>query len=187
MRQALVILAAYGALASYLAAAEPSSRHTAIDTREAMVSGINSAAVAIWDISSEARGEEGELDPSRMTDDSWSQLRDEAQALESWARMMAEADTIHAAGPDLASREVPAGVASRAEIQAMIDANPEVFRASARDLAERANLLVAAAGARDAVAAGHRAAEIDVPCQGCHTRYWYKQDKPQVEEQRPRA
>jgi hypothetical protein len=182
MRKALAILAVYGALASYLAAAEPVARHTVIDTREAMVAGINSAAVAIWDISSEARGEEGELDPTRMTDDSWSQLRDEAQSLESWARMMAEADTIHAAGPDLASCEVSEGVASRAEIQAMIDARPEMFRASARDLAERAGLLVAAARARDAAAAGHRAAEIDVPCQGCHTRYWYNQNPPQVEK-----
>lgn len=184
MRPALSILVAFTALAA-CQTASPSAQQATIDTREAMVAGINSAAVAIWDIAHEAQGEEGELDPARMTDDAWLRLVDEALALQAWSRAMAEADVIHAAGPDLAGREVPEGVASRAEIQAMIDANPAGFRAQARDLAERAGRLAAAARSRDFAAAGHRAAEIDVPCQGCHTRYWYKQETQEVRDTRP--
>ena len=186
MRRALFSIVPLAALAA-CQPAEPPAQRSVIDTREAMVAGINSAAVAIWEIANDAQGESGELDSARMSEDDWLQLRDEAQALERWSRMMADADVIHAAGPDTASREVPAGVASRAEIQAMIDADPALFREKARDLAERARLLADAARARDPAAAGHRAAEIDVPCQGCHTRYWYKQDSQQVEEPRPRA
>ena len=158
-----------------------------IDTREAMVAGVNPAAVAIWDITNEAMDEDGELDPARMDDEAWARLREAAQMLEAYSRAMAEAEVIRAAGPDLVGSEVPEGVASRAEIQAMIDADPEGFRAEARDLAERARLLVEAARARDVAAAGHRAAEIDVPCQGCHTRYWYKQETQEIDEGRPRG
>jgi hypothetical protein len=53
---------AFGALAS-CQNVEPPAQGSVIDTREAMVSGINSAAVAIWDIAHEAQGESDELDP----------------------------------------------------------------------------------------------------------------------------
>jgi len=181
----LAIVASAGSLAACLSSTELQAQLGVIETRETMVAGINSAAVAIWDIYHEAQDEDGELDPVRMTDDKWEQLRDEAKELQTWSGMMAEADVIHASGPDVPSGQVPEGAASRAEIQAMIDANPDLFREKARDLSERAGLLLAAARARDAAAAGHRAAEIDVPCQGCHTRYWYKQGSQQVQDRRP--
>lgn len=186
MRHPLAILAALGALASCQTVGPP-ARGREIDTRVAMVAGVNPAAVAIWDITNEAMDEDGEIDPMRMDDEAWARLREAAELLEDWSRRMAEAEAIRAAGPDLVGGEVPEGVASRAEIQAMIDADPAGFRAEARDLAERARLLVAAARARDLAATGHRAGEIDAPCQGCHTRYWYKQETPEVEEGRPRA
>jgi len=186
MRKTLTILAAFGALASCQTAVPP-TRDQVIDTRVAMVAGVNPAAVAIWDITNEAMDEDGELDPARMNDEAWARLREHAEMLEVWSRKMADAVVIRAAGPDLVGGEVPEGVASRAEIQAMIDADPEGFRAEARDQAERARLLVEAVRARDVAAAGHRAAEIDVPCQGCHTRYWYKQETPEIDDRRPRA
>ena len=182
--QTLALVASAGTLASCLTSTELNAQLGVIETRDAMVQGINSAAVAIWDITQAAPAEDGELDPAYMTGERWEQLRDEARELQAWSQMMAEADVIHASGPNVTG-EPPPGVASRAEVQAMIDANPDLFRASARDLSERASLLVAAAQARDPVAAGHRAAEIDVPCQGCHTRYWYKQGSQQVEDRRP--
>jgi cytochrome c556 len=122
-----------------------------------------------------------------MDDDAWRRLREAAQKLEASSRQMADAGVIRAGGPNLVDGEVPEGAASRAEIQAMIDADPDGFRAEARDLAERARLLVDATRARDVAAAGHRAAEIDAPCQSCHTRYWYKQDPQAPEEGRPSA
>jgi hypothetical protein len=183
MRRNLLSILPFAALAA-CQPAEPAARQSVIDSREAMVAGINAAAVAIWDIAQDAQGESGELDPAQMSDEDWLRLADEARSLEEWARLMAEADAIHAAGPDLTHGPVP-GVASRAEIQAMIDADPELFREKARDLKERAGLLAEAARTRDAAAAGHRAAEIDVPCQGCHSRYWYKQESQRIEERRP--
>ena len=109
MPHALALLATFGALAA-CQPAEPPAQRSVIDTREAMVAGINSAAVAIWEIANDAQGESGELDPALMSDEDWLQLGDEAQSLATWSRLMAEADVIHAAGPDLVGREVPEGV-----------------------------------------------------------------------------
>lgn len=184
MRQALAILAALGLLAS-CRTAEPPVRGQVVDTREAMVAGINPAALAIWDITNEDRDDAGELDPALMDDEAWARLREAAQMLEVYSRAMAEAEVIRASGPDLVGGELPEGVASRAEIQAMIDADPAGFRAEARDLAKRARRLGEAARARNVAAVGRGAAEIDVPCQGCHTRYWYLQETQEVDEVRP--
>jgi hypothetical protein len=174
VRAFLLVLPA-AAFALCLVAAEVPAHPRSIDTRHAMVAGINAAAVAIWDITNAASGDDGELDPTRMDDEAWARLREHAETLEIWSHQMATADVITAAGPDLVDGQVPEGAASREEIQAMIDRDPAGFRAQSADLAERARLLMQAARDRDPVAAGHRAAEIDAPCQSCHTRYWYKQ------------
>jgi hypothetical protein len=186
MRQAPALLTVLGALAS-CQTAQPPAHASLVDTREAMVARVNPAVAVIWDITNEALGEGGELDPALMDDAAWTRLREAAQKLEAASRTMADADVIRAGGPNLVDGKVPEGAASRAEIQAMIDADPAGFRAEARDLAERARLLVDAARGRDGAAAGHRAAEINEPCQSCHTRYWYKQDSPQPGEGRPSA
>lgn len=183
MRKTFLLLV-LGALVACQTVAPP-ARGPMVDTREAMVAGVNPAAVAIWDITNEAMDDTGALDPMRIDAEAWARLREHGEMLEVWSRRMAEAEVIRAAGPDLVGGRVPEGVASRAEIQAMIDADPAGFRAEARDLAERARLLVAAVDARDLAATAHRAGEIDAPCQGCHTRYWYKQESPVLDERRP--
>ena len=173
-RSILLISTAIAALAACQTTAAP-QRHI-VETREARVDGINPAAIAIWEVMNGAAAEGGELDLTRMEDDDWAQLRESARMLEDYSRMLAGADGYVAGGPNLVGSEIPEGVATRAEIQAMIDSDPEGFRAVSRDLAERSRLLLVAAQKRDP-AAGHRAAEIDRPCQSCHNRYWYKQDR----------
>ena len=96
--------------------------------------------------------------------------------LEVYGNRMAGAKAIVAGGPDLVSGEMPPGVASKAQIQAMIDADPEGFRAVAADMAEQGAALAAAARARDAAKTGDLASGIDAACQSCHTRYWYLQE-----------
>ena len=185
-RRAVALAATLGALAA-CQTAEVTVREPVVDTRVAMVAGVNPAVATIWDITNAAMDEGGELDPALMDDGAWTRLREAAQTLEEVSQEMAAARIIRAGGPNLINGEVPAGAASRAEIQAMIDADPDGFRAEARDLAERARLLVDAARARDFAAAGHRAGEIDAPCQSCHTRYWYKQDPQQPDGGRPKG
>ena len=168
----LVAAAALGAFAATAFAREGET----VQTRQAMVDGVNPAALAIWDVTNAAMNDEGGLDPALIGADGWSKLAEAAQMLEVYGKRMAEAKAIVAGGPDLVSGELPPGVASKEQIQAMIDADPDGFRAVSADMAQQAAALAAAAKARDAVAVGDLASGIDGACQSCHTRYWYLQE-----------
>jgi hypothetical protein len=142
-----------------------------------MIDGINPAAVMIWDVTNSAIDEEGALDPTLMTAEDWGTIREAALMLQAESRRMAEAQIFVAGGPEnLGSEDLPPGIASREQIQAMIDADPYGFRAVARDLAEQATALIAAVRQRDTGATSDLAAAIDENCSSCHTRYWYRQD-----------
>jgi hypothetical protein len=173
MTRPTALLAA--ALGLFAAAALANGDGT-LHTREAMVDGVNPAALAIWEVTNAAMDDEGGLDPALIDAKAWGQIEDAARMLETYGRRMAEAQTIVAGGPDLVSGEVPPGVASKAQIQAMIDADPDGFRAVSADMAAQAASLVAAARARDAVVTSDLASGIDGACQACHTRYWFLQE-----------
>lgn len=150
-----------------------------VQTRQAMVDGVNPAALAIWDVTNAAMNDEGGLDPALIDADGWGKLAEAAQMLEVFGKRMAEAATITAGGPDLVGGELPPGVASKEQIQAMIDADPAGFRAVSAEMAEQAAALATAARARDVAAVGDLSSGIDGACQACHTRYWYLQPPAQ--------
>ena len=150
----------------------------ALQTRQTMVDEINPAALAIWDVTNAAMNDEGGLDPALISEDDWGKLAESGQALDTVGRRMAAARTIVAAGPNLVAGAVPPGAASREQIQAMIDADPDGFRAVAVEMAKQGAALAAAAKARDAAAVGDLSTGLDGACSSCHTRYWYLQEPP---------
>ena len=168
-------LLAAGALGLFAATAFAQAGET-VQTRQAMVDGVNPAALAIWDVTNAAVNDEGEPDSALIDAEGWGRVAEAAQMLEVYGKRMAEAKGIVAGGPDLVSGELPAGVTSREQIQAMIDADPAGFRMVAADMALQAAALAAAAKARDAATVGDLASGIDGACQACHTRYWYLQE-----------
>ena len=169
----LSLAVATAALAIFAAGAWAQPGGAPLDVRQAMSDGVNPAALAIWDVSNAAMDDDGALDPALLTPRDWATIEEAAQVLEAHSRRMAEAAVIVAGGPELVAGELPPGVASKEEIQAMIDADPDGFRAVAGDMADQAAALLAAARNRDAGAAGDLAFGIDGACQSCHVRYWY--------------
>ena len=165
---AIVLTCAIGAAAF---AAEPSGE--AVDVRSNMVEGVNPAALAIWDIGNAATDDSAALDPARIDAAAWAKLREAAQSLGTYAHRLAAAGAIRASGPDLVDGKLPEGVSSRAQIQAMIDANPAGFRASAAAMEEQAKALAAAAAKNDLKVTGELIGSFDQACQGCHEDYWY--------------
>jgi hypothetical protein len=141
-----------------------------VDTHAAMVQWINPAALTIWDVSNQAMGETGGLDPALMDDAAWSKLLSAGQLLELHSRHMAEAQVLRVG----AHNDAIDGFANRAEIQAMIDADPDGFRDTSHDMAEHAKELVAAARARNIRESGSLADGLSDRCQACHSRYWEK-------------
>lgn len=145
----------------------------AVNVRANMVEGVNPAALAIWDVGNAALNDQNGLDPAQMNDAAWTKLRENAETMSTYAHRLATAKVIQAAGPDLVGGKVPEGVASREQIQAMIDASPGGFRAMAAKLESDANRLAKAARTRDIKTAGEVVFTFDSSCQSCHTNYWY--------------
>ena len=141
-----------------------------VDTHEAMVRWVNPASLAIWDVTTGAMADTGGLDPTLMNAPAWAKLEAAARTLETHSQHMAQAHTLQVG----AHNDNLEGFATRAEIQVMIDANPNGFRALSRQMAEHAGELVQAAIARDHRAAGALAESLSEQCSGCHTRYWEK-------------
>jgi hypothetical protein len=142
----------------------------AVDTHEAMVRWVNPASLAIWDVSNKAMGETGGLDPTLMDNAAWSKLQGAAQLLELHARQLADAQSLRVG----AHNDDVEGFATKAEIQAMIDADPNGFRRLAQDMAEHAKELTAAAKGRNIEQSGGLAESLNERCQACHSRYWEK-------------
>jgi cytochrome c556 len=168
---ATVLLGGTTVAACQTVAAEPAP--AAVDVRGNMVEGVNPAALAIWDVGNAAIDDSGGLDPAQMDATAWAKVREGAQSLGTYAHRLATAKVIRASGPDLVDGKVPVGVASKAQIQAMIDANPAGFRASAAAMEQQAKALAAAASKRDLKTAGDLISHVDQACQSCHQNYWY--------------
>ena len=169
---AIAAISAAAAVAACQTVPTASTDETVL-VRANMIEGVNPAALAIWDVGNAAINDENGLDPAQMNDAAWAKLQDNAEALKTYAHRLATAGVLRASGPDLVGGKLPEGVASKEQIQAMIDANPAGFRASAADLERYADGIAKAAKTRDIKTAGELVFSFDETCQSCHERYWY--------------
>lgn len=147
------------------------------DVRQSMIDTVNPVTLAIWDVGNNAMSEDGtlSLDPALMDEDAWMRLTEAAYQLGEESHRMAVAERYVASGPNIVDGEVPEGVSSREEIQAMIDGDPEGFQAFSQSMADMAAQIHDAAEARDAETAGELVFTLDTVCQSCHVKYWYPQ------------
>ena len=145
----------------------------AVDVRQAMIDGVNPAALAIWDVGNNAIDEQGQPDVSKLDVPALARLREAAQTLGTYAQLMAEAPVLKASGPDLVGGRLPEGIASREQIQAAIDADPAGFRAYSKAMGAEADGILSAFQAGDRASVASRVASFDGACQSCHERYWY--------------
>lgn len=170
---AIVATGAVTACQTVPAGNPPQAAGESVNVRANMVEGVNPAALAIWDVGNAAINDDNGLDPAQMNDAAWTKMRDGAESLRTYAHRLATAKVLQASGPDLVGGKVPEGVASREQIQAMIDANPAGFRASAAELERYADGIEKAARAHNIKTAGELVFAFDSNCQSCHERYWY--------------
>lgn len=151
----------------------PTALANGVDVRQVMVEGVNPAALSIWEVANAASTDDGTVSPAQLDAITFARLREAAQALATYARLIAEAPVINASGPDLVGEEVPEGVATREQIQSAIDGSPDGFRAYSRAMGAEAEEILAAIAAGDRQAVADRIVAFDGACQGCHERYWY--------------
>jgi hypothetical protein len=180
--------AALSALASgalLLAACSPKPAPTA---NESMSQVMQPEAQTIWDITSRAFNEKGDgLVPSKISTADWIKLARSGRRLRDRARVLAAAQHVVVAtdqerimGQSASHQGVRRtwDAASPEQIQALIDAHPELFARRAQILAEAGDTVLNAANAKDAARLYAVSSNLDEVCDGCHERFWGTDDPP---------
>lgn len=165
---------AAGALALFAATAlaQSGAQSTGpVDVRATMQQQVNTAMLAIWDISNNAMTESGGIDPAQMDEARWTQVAEAADRLAAAGHSMAGSGSFLAAAPD--NMTVGEGEITMVDVQKHLDGDPDGLRQMAAAMAGHAEKIAAAARARDAAATGELIAETDAVCESCHARYWY--------------
>jgi hypothetical protein len=146
-------------------------------------------AQVIWDITSRAFNFKGDgLDPTKITPTDWTLLEQAGQKMKDRGAILANAKHNVVADPGAAimgAYAAPAGdvkktwdAASAKQIQALIDANPQLFAQRAKILSDTGDTLQRAAGARDLQTVYKVSADLDEVCDGCHQKFWGTDEPP---------
>ena len=163
-------LIAATAIFAVIAAAALAQGGPSVEIRGTMQQRVNPAMLAIWDIGNNAMDDEGALDSAQLDDAEWAELEARSRELAGAGSDMAATTNLIVAFPD--NGAVGEGETSMAAVERQLRADPEGFRALAREFAEHAARIAAAARARDAAATGTLIGEMDAVCESCHSRYW---------------
>jgi hypothetical protein len=141
---------------------------------EAMTATLIPRSNLIWELAGNLYDDKGEIDPKRLTDAQWLQLKDAAVAMGASARAMAETPGLKAAPPGVKlQNEGTAGAFGAAEVQKAMDADPKGFSEHALKLVAIADEIAAAAAAHDGKKTDDAGARLTDVCGACHTKFWY--------------
>jgi cytochrome c556 len=166
-----LVLAAAAAVLGACATTGATQDVAPLYVRHEMQVEVNPAIVDVWDVGNNAMNDEGGIDASLLTDESWTKLQQAAGKLAASAERMASAQELVAAAPGNYTTEEYE--VSMGTIQANLDAEPDKFRIEAARFAAMARRLETAAATRDAATASELVAGMDSECAVCHSAFWY--------------
>lgn len=126
------------------------------------------ADTAFW-----AYDDDGNLDSSLLTDEQWATMKASAEVLRDTSRAFAVAETIRVAEDGEELFNEGQGFIASEDVQAIIDAEPDGFKAMMTYLADEAERTLDAIEARDAEALSLSSDNLYAACKTCHTVYWY--------------
>jgi cytochrome c556 len=134
----------------------------------------------IWDLGNQAQDDKGNPDASKLKPADWSRIIQASTQVKQAAETLATAKHVRAAGPgEKLQSEGNPGAFGGKEVQAVIDAKPEAFRAFAHALATSLDPVTAAARTKDAAKLFDSSGAIDQICEDCHVQFWYPNQKNQ--------
>lgn len=140
---------------------------------EAMTQAIIPASNTIWELAGNLWNDAGNIDASRLSPEQWAQLKQAAQAMGDSAAALAGAGKLATAPPGgKILNEGTAGALGAAEVQALIDADPQAFKDAAASLAAMAEELAAASDVKDGAKTDSLSNQLTDVCGACHMRFW---------------
>lgn len=155
-----------------------------VPTFNAVMAGkIDPIADEVWAIGNAAIGEQSEMVPARMTDESWGDLAASAARLRDAAKELGSLDPVVVVKPGqkIADEDVPYGDSAES-VQHNIDADTPGMRARAKALEAHMDQLILAAQSHNAARAGALINELDGVCESCHLDFWFPSQKQAIEE-----
>lgn len=177
MKSSLFVLAG-GLLIASAYAADPAP---APNLHELMKNVVAIQTQVIWDIGNNAQDDKGYTDASKMKPADWAKAAAAAGKVKAAAQKLATAPHVMAAAPGQkidGEGGTPTAFGPK-EVQKAIDANPRVFQAFATQLAGSMDEIITATQAKDAKKFFDVSGRLDQECEGCHTQFWYPDEKGQ--------
>ena len=142
--------------------------------KDIMDSMVDPSADYLFDAVAEIADEHGISQRAPHTDEEWREARRHAvQLLEAPNLLVMPGRKAARPGEQADNPEVEL---QPDQIQALIDADPTLFRTRARTLQEAAQAALQAIDARNPKALFDAAGKLDKACENCHLQYWYPND-----------
>ena len=143
--------------------------------KDIMDSMVDPSADFIFDAVAEIADEHGITHKAPHTDDEWREVRRRAVQLVEAPNLL----VMHGrqAAHQGERSDNPDVELQPDQIQALLDADPGLFRNRAQALQAAAQMALQAIDARDAKTLFDAAGKLDKACENCHLQYWYPNDK----------
>jgi cytochrome c556 len=134
-------------------------------------------AQVIWDVGNQAQDDKGDPDPSKLKPADWGRIIAASKQVSAAARSLAQNEhlVVAPAGQKIEG-EGPSSFGAK-QVQAVIDANPQTFRAFAQALSISMDQILAAAQTKDATKLLDSSGTLDKVCEDCHLQFWYPDQK----------
>jgi hypothetical protein len=143
-----------------------------------MLTVVNPQGLALWAITNDAIGDDGNLDAKKLTPAKWAQLGEIGKALQAGGRTLATNRGIVAAPPGARLQDdTPTGPSKSIAVQGYLDAQPDLFHQRAKALQDLGGKAATAASKQDLNAMNQIAGDLDGVCEACHLNFWYPDQK----------
>jgi cytochrome c556 len=177
MKSSLLLLG-FGLVAAGVHAADTAAP-AAPNLHELMKNVVAVQTQVIWDVTNNAQDEKGDPAPSKLKPADWAQVGGAAGKVKDALQKLATAPKVMAAAPGqkIDGEGGTPGAFGAKQVQAVIDKNPKVFQAFAVSLGKSMDEIVVASKAKDAKKLFDVSGRLDQECEGCHTQFWYPDEK----------
>ena len=143
--------------------------------KDLMQSVVDPSADVVWGSVTTVQDSKGAHDKAPMTDAEWTAVRHGAIALTEAANLLMVPGR-HVARPGEKS-ETPGVELEPSEMEELINKDVPAFHKRARALHEAGVAVLAAIDAKDANKVFEVGEQIERACEGCHSQYWYPNEK----------
>ena len=154
------------------------SEHTQVPVatvKDLMLSMIDTNADVVWQSVSAVSNEQGTTETRPQTDEEWTRVRYGALALAESANLLLVPGRKVARPGEIS--EVPGIELEPEQMDALIAKDSAAFYEHARSLRDAALDVVTAVDRKDADKVFEIGEHIERACEGCHTRFWYPNEK----------